>query len=167
VKSLAETCLGAVNKLVKKAIEDGIGDDLIKPWFDVTYDRPALAVIQEDPLIGGRIYKQIAIAVASLATLEKAAQRAAENARSGPGRPKGPSVLPRSEVIIGLAAAYRRSTGLKPTASKVFTTFAQKCLTALSGKDINYNSLREAVKRAKREAIMYAAANPTSPSPFA
>jgi hypothetical protein len=114
-----------------------------------------------------RVTNELNNAIVGLGKLVLAAQRAAQGKPSRRGRPRGPSKLPPAQVIIGLAAVYRRSTGLRPTASKVFTTFAQNCLSTLWRHDIKYNSLREAIKGAKQVADKYAAANPEWLSPFA
>src|SRR5438105_13286980 len=79
---------------------------------------------------------------AILPYVEIAARNAAIRERARPGRPRGPSILPSSEVLIGLAAAYRRCTGSKPGAGRgPFARFATKCLVALGRTGIKARTL--------------------------
>jgi hypothetical protein len=101
-----------------------------------------------------------------LAEFEMAARRAADRERAKPGRPRGPSVLPSSEALTGLAAAYRRCTGSKPGAGGgPFARFAMKCLVALGRRDIKEDPLIDAIKVARRQAFIFA--GEWGPSPFA
>jgi hypothetical protein len=103
---------------------------------------------------------------ARISELEKAAREAADMERPKPGRPRGPSILPSSEILIGLAAAYRRCTGSKPGAGRgPFSRFAMKCLIALGCAGIKVDPLADAIKGAKHRARIKA--HPSSkPSPF-
>jgi hypothetical protein len=75
--------------------------------------------------------------VASLATLEKVARRAANEAHKKPGRPKGSSVLPPC-YIDALEEVYQESTGLKPEARrKSFAGFVYAFLAAIGQANIS------------------------------
>ena len=101
-----------------------------------------------------------------LAEFKMAARRAADRERAKPGRPRGPSVLPSSEALTGLAAAYRRCTGSKPGAGRgPFARFAMKCLVALGRRDIKEDPLIDAIKVARHQACIFA--GEWGPSPFA
>ena len=104
---------------------------------------------------------------AILRQLEKAARKAADRERSEPGRPRGRSILPSSEVIIGLAAAYRRCTGSKPGAGRgPFARFAMKYLIALGREGVKDDPLADAIKVARHQASILAGRK-WGPSPFA
>jgi hypothetical protein len=103
---------------------------------------------------------------AILSQLERAARKAANRERPKPGRPRGPSNLPSLEIIIGLAAAYRRCTGSKPGAGRgPFSKFAMKCLIALGYAGLKEGSLVDAIKRAKHRARIMAG-HSSKASPF-
>jgi hypothetical protein len=105
---------------------------------------------------------------AILPELEMAARKAAARERAKPGRPRGPSILPSSEVLTGLAAAYRRCTGLKPGAGRgPFARFAVKCLFALGRSGIKEDHLISAIKVARHQAASIFANREWGPSPFA
>jgi hypothetical protein len=92
-----------------------------------------------------------------LPELEMAARKAADRERAKPGRPRGPSILPSSEVLTGLAVAYRRCTGLKPGAGGgPFARFAMKCLLALGRSGIKEDTLKDAIKLARHQASIFA-----------
>jgi hypothetical protein len=104
---------------------------------------------------------------AILSQLEMAARKAAYVERPKPGRPRGRLILPSSDVLIGLAAAYRRCTGSKPgSGAGPFSRFAMKCLIALGYTGIREGSLAGALKGAKHRARIDAHRN-SVPSPFA
>jgi hypothetical protein len=104
---------------------------------------------------------------AILPELEMAARKAADRERAKPGRPRGPSILPSSEVLTGLAAAYRRCTGSKPGAGGgPFARFAMKCLVALGRSGIKADPLIDAIKVARHQASIFANRE-WGPSPFA
>jgi hypothetical protein len=103
---------------------------------------------------------------AILPQLEMAARKAADR-ECKPGRPRGRSILPSSEVLIGLAAAYRRCTGSKPGAGGgPFARFAMKCLIALGRSGLKEGPLKDAIKVARQQAIIFASRK-SAPSPFA
>jgi hypothetical protein len=122
-----------------------------------------------DPSTGStRIVDELVNALRTVAKLAAATNRAANHERSKAGRPKGPSKLPRADVIIGLAAVYRRATMVRPATTKdgPFFKFARKALFALGYRDINPNSLTNAIKGARRTAKRHSSAS-NKPSPFA
>jgi hypothetical protein len=101
-----------------------------------------------------------------LSELERAAREAANMERPKPGRPRGPSILPSSEVLIGLASAYRRCTGSIPGAGHgPFSRFALKYLIALGFTGIKEGSLADAIKGAQHRARIFAHRSSVS-SPF-
>lgn len=156
------TTLSIARSLTILAIQDGA---LLRAWRDsanMTTDLAASFTQSGSTYIIDELEK----ALRTLEKLKSAAGRAASDARRKNGRPKGPSKLPRLDVIIGMAVVYRRSTGRKPAAGDgQFARFASKCLTALGHSNFKYNSLVDAIKRARHEAHRLAAIN--KPSPFA
>jgi hypothetical protein len=146
-----EKALGRARGMADKAMQDDVGLDLFGAWFAGT-NIPLASVVLDD---GGssvltRIADEIKNVVASLATLETAAHRAAHDVRTERGRPKGTSVLP-SDYIIALADLYRRSTGLKPGAGDgPFARFVGAFLTAIGRRDdILDASINDAIKDAR------------------
>jgi hypothetical protein len=101
---------------------------------------------------------------AILPELEMAARKAADQERAKPGRPRGPSILPSSDVLTVLAAAYRRCTGSKPGAGRgPFARFAMKCLVALGRSGIKEDPLIDAIKVARHQAGIFMGERGRSP----
>jgi hypothetical protein len=87
--------------------------------------------------------------VAGLPALEKAAFRAAEDARKGPGALAGTSILPH-HVILQLESTYREIAKRKAGAGAgPFANFVIKFLNAL-GRNLAHGSVVDAIKDAKK-----------------
>ena len=108
VKQLTEFAdhIGKVRRLVPVGIHGDVGSYIFWMWSRKAKHGMSSPVADFDRFF------------AILPELEMAARKAASWERAKPGRPRGPSVLPSSEALIGLAAAYRRCTGLKPGAGQ-------------------------------------------------
>jgi hypothetical protein len=157
------TTLSRACTLVKMAMQEGGDFALLRAWRAEEH-MTLTSALPFDEAGSTHIVKELTKALRTLAKLEKVARRAFENVRRKSGRPKGPTKLPELDTIIGLAGVYRRSTGLKPAAGKGrFADFANKCLKAL-GHNFKKTSLDTAIKRARHQAALQAAAlNKLSP----
>jgi hypothetical protein len=148
---------------------DCVGDDLFSAWCEGT-DEPLASVVRNSD--GSLTYlrmpeEMFKKAVASLAALETAALRAADEAyknRAGLGRPKGTAVLPAG-YIEALAATYRESTGVKPGVGPgPFVRFVCAYLAAVGRANISEEYVVELAQKARS----WARAHPSewAPSPF-
>jgi hypothetical protein len=144
--------------IAEKAMQDDVGGDLFLGWCAEANITPALH--------GRRIVVEIKKVVASLATLEAAASRAARDLPTKAGPPSGTGILPMSDVNA-LMAVYRTSTGLEPNmGAGPFAEFADKFLTAVgkteddTKQDYVVEALKYAKKRARKEAQRSAASRP-------
>jgi hypothetical protein len=144
--------------IAEKAMQDDVGGDLFLGWCAEANITPALH--------GRRIVVEIKKVVASLATLEAAASRAARDLPTKAGPPSGTGILPMSDVSA-LMAVYRTSTGLEPNmGAGPFAEFADKFLTAVgkteddTKQDYVVEALKYAKKRARKEAQRSAASRP-------
>ena len=156
VKQLTEFAdhIGKVRRLVPVGIHGDVGSYIFWMWSRKAKHGMSSPVADFDRFF------------AILPELEMAARKAASWERAKPGRPRGPSVLPSSEALIGLAAAYRRCTGLKPGAGRgPFARFALNCLIALGRAGIKEGPLVGAIKGAQHRARTVARRN-SVPSPF-
>ena len=168
VKRLRELAkaLGRARGMADKAMQDDVGNDLFRAWVAGT-NIPLASVVgvnDDGQSVLVCIADEIKKEVASLATLEKVARRAANEAHKGRGRPKGASVLPL-DYIIGLAVLYRDSTGTKPEARrKSFAGFVYAFLAAIGRPTILEDSVVKLVRKARSRALT----NPSGwpPSPF-
>jgi len=155
--------------MADKAMQDDVGNDLFRAWvaeikLPPVSRRRRLKAARSMPSVLVCIADEIKKEVASLATLEKVARRAANEAHKGRGRPKGASVLPL-DYIIGLAVLYRDSTGTKPEARrKSFAGFVYAFLAAIGRPTILEDSVVKLVRKARSRALT----NPSGwpPSPF-
>jgi len=104
--------------------------------------------------------------IVSLAALETAACRAADEVPKARGRPKGSAFLSRG-FIEGLAGVYQNSTGSKPGAGDgPFARFVYGFLTALGRGNIEYDSVVDAIKDTRDRARMRPASTKWGSSPF-
>lgn len=154
--------LSAARRLVNRTMQTDVGDDLFSAWWEVTGSEYAKPDGTFDPRYMEREYKQI---MKNLGVLEKAALHGAdhvERARRGK-----PPVLTRDD-IWNVAAVYRENTGSIPPASDgPFAGFVMKFMVATGRADeIEYESLVEAIKAARRWALEHPVARKWRPSPF-
>jgi hypothetical protein len=155
-----EKVFGNARVMADKAMQDDVGAALCTSWWEGTSEYAEAGGRFVDLLHIDREFKKV---VASLATLETAAIRAASNVPTRPGRPKGTAILPR-DYIETLAAGYRDWTGRKSGAGDgPFAKFVCKFLAAL-GRHIEYESVIDAIKDARTRSLQ----NPSggAPSPF-
>jgi hypothetical protein len=122
---------------------DGVRGHLFWAWCEANGDPDLL-----DPILV-RFDAEFDKAVAGLAGLERAAFRAAEQARQRRGRPEGAAALPH-ECIIALEAIYREIT-LQPAGAGPgpFARFVKEFLNAL-GRESAAQSVIEAIKDTKK-----------------
>jgi hypothetical protein len=163
------TALRHARGKVGLAMQDDVGDDLFRAWRDanVRYD-PDLD--PTGPLTLVRIdhefEKVIASLAASLASLETAARRAADEVPKARGRPKGSAIL-SGGFIEGLAGVYQNSTGSKPGAGDgPFARFVYEFLIAIGRDTIEYESLVDAIKDTRARLRTRPPAAKSGPSPF-
>jgi hypothetical protein len=155
--------LGRARRLVERAMQDDVGNDLFSAWRDanVRYDMDATP-----PLTLVRIDHEFEKVIANLAALEAAACRAADEVPKGRGRPKGSAVLTRG-FIEGLAGVYRNSTGSRPGAGHgPFAQFVYEFLVAIARVNIEYESVVDAIKDTRDWVRTRPAAAKSGPSPF-
>jgi hypothetical protein len=151
---------GKARVMAYKAMQDEVGTALCTSWWEGTSEYAEAGGRFVDLLYINREFEPV---VASLATLETAAIRAASNVRTGRGRPKGTAILPQGD-IEALADGYRDWTGLKPGAGDgPFARFVCKFLAAL-GRNIEHETVIDAIKDARTRSLQ----NPSvgAPSPF-
>jgi integrase len=135
-------------QLADQAFEDELRWDLFRAWcvhFDV---RPGLDLLKNADDLRGSFER--------LRLLRDIVREAERRVRPPPGRPIGPSVHPHWDVLVGLARLFRRTTGMKPTASNgKFAKFAYECLRALGRNQMKYETLLAGIKMARRNANRY------------
>jgi hypothetical protein len=130
-------------------MQDEVGSDLVGGWSGEVNISPNLDQAPDAA-------DQIKEVVASLATLEAAARRAALNVLPKAGRPCGTGILPM-EDIIALASVYQCSTGQKPImGAGAFAQFVEKFLAAVgrggdTAEDYVVQALKDAGKHARKE----------------
>jgi hypothetical protein len=155
--------LGRARRMVDKAMQDDVGNDLFSAWCEanVRYD-----IDPTPPITLVRIDHEFEKVIASLAALETAACRAADEVPKARGRPKGSAFLSRG-VIEGLAEVYQNSTGSKPGAGDgPFARFVYEFLAAVSRGNIEYESVVDAVKDTRARVRTRPAATKSGRSPF-
>ena len=143
--------LGRARRLVEKAIQDDVGNDLFSAWWDanVRYD-----IDPTPPLTLVRIDDEFEKVIASLPALETAAHRAADEIPKKDGRPRGTALL-RWDFIEVLAKIYRNSTGSKPGAGDgPFARFVYAFITALGRSNVEYLSIVDAIKDTRNQVRM-------------
>jgi hypothetical protein len=134
--------------LARRAIGDGVGDDLYCAWF--THKEPprsAIKIEKDGSSILTRMADEIKEAVVALEKLKVVsdAALAAIDTQSNTGRPM---LLPR-DCIQGLARVYRNGTGLKPgRGDGPFAEFAYHFMVAVGQTDFDYRSLIDAIQDA-------------------
>jgi hypothetical protein len=154
--------LRRVRRLVERTMQTDVGDDLFSAWWEVTGSDHAKPDGTFDPRYMEQKFKGL---VKSLEVLESAASYGADHAkRAKRGRPP---VLTRDD-ISSLAVVYRESTSSIPGAGEgPFADFVMKFLIATGRPDdIEYESLIEAIKDARRWALTHPVARKWGPSPF-
>ena len=156
--------LGHACDLLRHGTYGDVGSDVFTAWSSqIIFSQKASLEFMRSKKLSLDEFNRSLVA---LAKLNVAACAAADSVRRNPGRPKGPSVLPSSDVIIGLASVYRRCTGSKPGAGTgAFAEFSKGCLVALGKTGVKKGSLVNAIKRARKDARVYADRNGMS-SPF-
>jgi hypothetical protein len=143
-------------------LQTDVGDDLFSAWWEATGSEYAKPDGTFDPRDLERKFKE---EVKSLGVLEDAALRGEDHVkRAKLGKPP---VLTRDD-IWSLAAIYRESTGSTPPATDgPFAKFVMEFLIATERADeIEYDSLVEAIKAARRWALRDQVARKWGPSPF-
>jgi hypothetical protein len=143
--------LGRARRLVEKATQDDVGNDLFSAWCDanVRYD-----IDPTPPLTLVRIDDEFEKVIASLPALEIAALRAADEIPKKDGRPRGTALL-RWDFIEVLAKIYRNSTGSKPGAGDgPFARFVYEFITALGRRNVEYSSIVDAIKDTRSQVRM-------------
>lgn len=149
--------------MADKAMQDDTGDALCSSWWEGTSEYAEAEGRFVDLLYIQREFEKV---VTSLAVLETAAKRAADDVPTRAQRPKGTAILPR-DYIETLAAVYRDATGSKPGAGNgPFARFIWEFLTALGRCNIEYESVIDAIKDARTWSLKHAVANKWGPSPF-
>src|ERR1700730_8536646 len=99
-------------------VDETVGSDLFRGWCAAGNISPASVILNSDgSSVLTRVADEIEDVLANLSTLERVAHRAADDIRTGRGRPKGTAVL-RLDCLRALAALYRASPGLKPGAGQ-------------------------------------------------
>jgi len=162
LRDLART-LGRARRQAEMAMRDDVGDDLFSAWCEanVRYD-----IDPTPPLTLVRIDHEFEKVIASLAALETAACRAADKVSKARGRPKGSAFL-SGGFIQELAEVYQNSTGSKPGAGDgPFARFVYGFLTAVSGGNIEYESVVDAIKDTRARVRARPAATKWGRSPF-
>jgi hypothetical protein len=155
-----EKIFGKARVMADKAMHDDVGAALCTSWWEGTSEYAEAGGRFVDLLYIDREFEKV---VASLAALETAAIRAASNVPTARGRPKGTAILPQS-YIEALAVGYRDWTGLKPGAGVgPFAKFVSQFLAAL-GRNIEYESLIDAIKDARTRSLQTPSGG--APSPF-
>jgi hypothetical protein len=157
--------LKQARNLIDEAMLDEVGDDLFSAWSEKA-NLPLASVDRNDD---GSLFMvrpadaMFKKAVACLTDLETAADRAADEAHQGRGRPPGARVLPVG-YIEALAAQYRTSTGSRPDHKGPFVRFVCAFLVALGRANISGGYVAELIQ----EASSWASEHPSEwgPSPF-
>jgi hypothetical protein len=152
--------------LIDEAMLDEVGDDLFSAWFEKV-NLPLASVARNDDgsfVMARPADEMFKKAVAGLTDLETAADRAADEAHQGRGRPMGARVLPLG-YIEALAVQYRTGTGSRPDTSRgPFVWFVCAFLAALGRANISEDYVVELIRDASSRANTHP--NGWAPSPF-
>lgn len=149
--------------MISEVTQSDVGNDLISGWWEGTSEYAEAEGRFVDLLYIQREFEKVVI---SLSALETAATRAADGVSTRRGRPKGTAIMPQ-DYIEALAAVYRNTTGSRPGAGDgPFAKFVMEFLTALGRHNIQYESVIDAIKDARRWALKRPAATKWGPSPF-
>jgi hypothetical protein len=161
LRDVAKT-LGRARRLIHRTMQTDVGDDLFSAWWEVIGSEHSKPDGSFDPRDMKCKFKR---AVESLGVLETAATHGANHVRHA--RRGKPPVLSRDD-IWSLAAMYRENTGSMPVASDgPFARFVMQFLIATGrAEEVEYESLVEAIKAARRRALSQPAARKWGPSPF-
>jgi hypothetical protein len=154
--------LRPARSLVDRAMKTEAREDLFSAWWEVAGGEHA------DPNgIFNAAYMDVKFneMVKGLSDLEAAASYAASRITS---RKRGKSPILSRDDLWNLAALYRDVTGSKPGAGRgPFADFVSEFLTALGhADDIDFDSMIEAIKGARRWAVTDPVARKWGPSPF-
>jgi hypothetical protein len=132
--------------LAQKAVQDDVGIDLFRGWCAETKRNIPPSEQELDA-----IASEITQAVAALAALKAAADRAAQGARKKAGRPSGAGVLSMDDIIT-LKRLFQRSTGREPRAGP-FVQLVEEFLVAVGrADDTKQDYVVEALKYADKQA---------------
>jgi hypothetical protein len=149
--------------LVDDAMPNDVGNDLRWAWWQGTREYARAKGRFVDFLYIERKFEKV---VTSLIALEAAAVRAADDVPRRRGRPRANGILPPGD-IEGLAAVYRDITRSRPGAGGgPFAKFVSDFLTAVGRGNIQYDSVIDAIKDARRRALEHAPGTRWGPSPF-
>jgi hypothetical protein len=155
--------LGRARRMVERAMQDDVGNDLFSAWYDANVRSD---IDPTPPLTLVRLDHEFEKVIASLAALETAARRAADEVPKARGRPKGSAFLSWG-FIEGLGGVYQNSTGSKPGAGDgPFARFVYEFLIAIGRDNIEYESLVDAIKDTRARVRTRPAAAKSGPSPF-
>jgi hypothetical protein len=158
-----EKAFGTARAMADEAMQNDVGGALRWSWWEGTSKYAEAEGRFVDFLYIEREFEKV---VTSLAALEAAAMRAADDVVTRRGRPKGTAILPR-DYIEALAAVYRVATGSKPGAGDgPYAKFVMKFLIGLGRRNIEYESVIDAIKDARRWALKRPAATKWGQSPF-
>jgi hypothetical protein len=157
-----EKVLRKARGLVERAIPNDAGDDLFQGWWDEAGNKYISADGSFDPRYMERKFKEV---VEGLVDLERAAVRARVCIR--PSK-RGKRPVLSSDDIWHLAKLYRDSTCSIPGAGDgPFVQFVMEFLIGIGrGDDIEYDSLTESIKEARRWSLNDLIARKWGPSPF-
>ena len=148
---------------IDRATRSDVGEDLIAGWWKSTSECGEAEGRFVDLLHIEREFDKV---TKCLAVVEAAAVRAADDVPKTLGRLRGTAILPR-DFIEALAAVYRDATGSKPGAGGgPFAKFVLEFLTALGRCNIEYETVIEAIKDARRWALDRQETTNWGPSPF-
>jgi hypothetical protein len=160
------TALEKAHRLIDRAMEDDVGDDLFSAWQKET-DEPPVSVVRNDDSSLSLVQnaeEKFRKQVAGLAALDVAAHNAADKVRLervGGGRPRGTSALPQG-YILTLADFYRKSTAAEPAIGDgQFARFVRAFLDAVGQKRITERHLIEMIE----DAFVQGRKNPPAPLP--
>jgi hypothetical protein len=143
--------------LTRRAIGDGVAEELYRAWFvqenisPISAGRIDLAdtIDKDGSSFLTRIADDINEMVEALGTLAALSHTAATIA-DVPSKGGRPPLLPR-DCIQGLARVYRSSTGSKPgRGAGPFADFAYDFMTAVGQNGFDYRSLTDAIQEAHR-----------------
>jgi hypothetical protein len=146
--------LDRARHMADKAMQDDVGWDLFRGWCAEANTSPAWAVLNADgSSVLTPIANQFKKVMGSLTALETAASRAARDAPTKAGPPRGAGILPLDD-IIALAAVYRRSTGKNPMmGAGPFAKLIEKFFIAIGrGDDTKQDYVFEALKYQRKQA---------------
>jgi hypothetical protein len=151
---LAKT-LGRARNMVHKAMQDDVGIDLFGGWCAEAKITEESARVLNDNNWLLSVADKITAAVASLATLEAAASRAARDLPVKTGPRRGSGILSQGD-ILSLAVLYGRNAGHREPYSvlgtKPFAEFVQEFLIAVGrSDDTSEDTVVEALKYARKQ----------------